>query len=330
MSSIGPQLPPSPSKRKRDNEEDDAPSKHPRPNTDEIDLSSSDDDSGPSAGSSTPAQKPPVVSGPSLPNNTDEIDLEYDSDDDTGPAQPPSAPTSSAAPAQPSNPQKAAAEPVSDSDSDSDDYGPALPSASSKPTIGPSLPPSADTDSRSQQPQQRDDWMLAPPSASNGYSERDPSKIRARTFSSKPSGGSSKTDAEISSIWTETPEQKLKRLEDSVLGRSSGGSGASQQQSAADANEAKRRAEEAERDRRIAENIAKGRKGKSLVEEHQERRRKEKGAKAVEEEEDDPSKRAFDREKDMAIGGRMSGKEKRELMANAKGFGNRFQKGSYL
>jgi hypothetical protein len=169
--------------------------------------------------------------------------------------------------------------------------------------------------------------MLAPPSASNGYTERDPSKIRARTFSSKPSG-SSKTDAEISSIWTETPEQKLKRLQDSVLGRSSA-SGAPQQ-SAADAGEAKRRAEEAERDRRIAENIARGKKGKSLVEEHQERMRKEKGSKAVDDEEDDPSKRGFDREKDMAIGGRMSGKEKRELMASAKGFGNRFSKGSYL
>lgn len=324
MSSIGPQLPPSLSKRKRDDDHDprsDPSSPRPkqaRSNTDEIDLSSSDeDDFGPSA-APAPAPKAPVA-GPSLPNNADEIDIgALDSDEsDTGPAPPPSIGPARA------QTTEAAAKP-DDSDSDSDDYGPALPS--SKPKIGPSLPPSDADTSSGPQPQQRDDWMLAPPTSSAGYSERDPSKLRARKFASKPSAGGSRADAEISSIWTETPEEKLKRLQDSVLGRSSGS--ASEKKSAAAAAAEKKSREDAERDRRIAENIERSKKGKTLVEEHQERRR-EKGHK-VEDDDDDPSKRAFDREKDMAIGGRMGGKERREMMTQAKGFTGRFQKGSYL
>ncbi|KAK0384057.1 hypothetical protein NLU13_8146 [Sarocladium strictum] len=324
MSSIGPQLPPSLSKRKRGDEDDSAPDpssprpKQARPNSEEIDLSSSDDDDFGPRSAPAPRSAAPVA-GPTLPSNTDEINIDgSDSDEsDTGPAPPPSI--------GPTRPSAAAAVPKDDdSDSDSDDYGPALPS--SKPKIGPSLPPSATDTSSGPQAPQRDDWMLAPPTSSAGYAERDPSKLRARKFASKPSSGGSKADAEISSIWTETPEEKLKRLQDSVLGRSSG-AGSTKQSASAAAAEKKSR-EDAERDRRIAENIERSKKGKSLVEEHQERRR-EKGHK-VEDDDDDPSKRAFDREKDMAIGGRMGGKERREMMTQAKGFSGRFQKGSYL
>ncbi|KAL2210438.1 hypothetical protein CC79DRAFT_502728 [Sarocladium strictum] len=315
MASIGPQLPPSPSKRKRDDDDESPLPKQARPNTDEIDLSSDDVDFGPSA-PTVPALKAPTA-GPTLPNNTDEIDVGSDSDDsDTGPAPPPSIGAAQSKPAQ------ASAKPE-DSDSDSDDYGPALPS--SKPQIGPALPPSAADASSGPQLPQRDDWMLAPPTSSTGYAERDPSKLKARKFASKPGAGGSKADAEISSIWTETPEEKLKRLQDSVLGRTSN---TGPQQSAAQAAAEKKSKEDAERDRRIAENIEKSKKGKSLVEEHQERRR-QKGHK-VEDEDDDPSKRAFDKEKDMAIGGRMGGRERREMMTQAKGFSGKFSKGSYL
>src|SRR5690606_9161676 len=85
--------------------------------------------------------------------------------------------------------------------------------------------------------------------------------------------------------------------------------------------------------------------GRSLVEEHQAARaagRATGGAKlgldrdsarwgrkggevADQEEEDDPSKRAFDWEKDMKVGGRITHAQRRELLNRAANFGDRFQ-----
>ncbi|KAF4980817.1 hypothetical protein FZEAL_3271 [Fusarium zealandicum] len=310
MSSIGPQLPPHLSKRKRTSErETSAPSKHrrsesPAKNNDEIGLDDSDDDYGPSA----PAPQKPTV-GPSLPpSNKDEIDIDSGSDSDTGPAPP--RPSIGPAPPPADISTRPDAGPDSDSDSD-DDYGPAPPGApnAKKPTIGPQLP-------LAEPAPQRDSWMLAPPSAS-GYAERDPTKMRNRKFASKPSSSSSGPSA-VSSIWTETPEEKLKRLQDSVLGRGD--------KTAESTPQAALSKEEEERNRKISTNLE-AQRGKSLYDEHQVRRDKE-GEKA--EEEDDPSKRGFDREKDMALGGKIGTAQRRELMNNAANFGGRFQKGSYL
>ncbi|KAJ4271570.1 hypothetical protein NW762_000274 [Fusarium torreyae] len=310
MSSIGPQLPAHLSKRKRTPEDEASnSSKHrrsesPAKNKDEIDLDDSDDGYGPSA------PLPPKASiGPALPtSNRDEIDLESDSDSDTGPAPP--KPTVGAAPPPADISQRPATSPDSDSDSE-DDYGPALPGASNanKPTIGPQLP-------AAEPALQRDSWMLAPPEAS-GYSERDPTKMRNRKFASKPSS-SSAGSAGVSSIWTETPEEKLKRLQDSVLGRAD--------KTADTEPKGGKSREEEERNRKISANIESQR-GKSLYDEHQGRR--EKAGQKVEEE-DDPSKRGFDREKDMALGGKIGTAQRRELMNKAADFGGRFQKGSFL
>lgn len=79
--------------------------------------------------------------------------------------------------------------------------------------------------------------------------------------------------------------------------------------------------------------------GKTLLEEHQGSSggsRKATGPSrggskvGAEEEEDDPSKRAFDREKDMAVGGRITATQRRELINKSANFGGRFQKGSFL
>lgn len=48
------------------------------------------------------------------------------------------------------------------------------------------------------------------------------------------------------------------------------------------------------------------------------------------EEEDDPSARAFDREKDMALGSKITGKQRREIVSKASDYGSRFSKGNYL
>lgn len=46
--------------------------------------------------------------------------------------------------------------------------------------------------------------------------------------------------------------------------------------------------------------------------------------------EDDPSKRAFDREKDIAGGIKISNKQKKEMLDRAAQFGSRFSSGKYL
>lgn len=49
-----------------------------------------------------------------------------------------------------------------------------------------------------------------------------------------------------------------------------------------------------------------------------------------EEAEDDPSKRAFDREKDMASGAQFSSAQKREMLNKASNFSGKFSGGTYL
>lgn len=363
MSSIGPQLPPHLTKRKRSPEDEspDSPSaKTSRPNNEnEIDLdgedSDSDDGYGPSAPESAAAtagpQRPSI--GPSLPPTaTAASNSNSDDDDDTGPAAP-QPPKRIMGPAPPpadlSERPTTTTAPDSDSDSDSeDDYGPALPGATPSSRThhqaGPSLPsiPAAAPEKPA-----RDDWMLAPPEPT-GYQERDPTKIKARKFASgagatsRPSGGAG---GGISSIWTETPEQKAKRLADAVLGRGgaadetqqkstskkSGGSAGKDRAAAAAAAE---RGQQGDKIRAFTEQT----RGKSLVEQHQ--AAKKAGAAGAgsgtgkkggdDEEDDDPSKRAFDREKDMGLGMKITASQRKELLNRASDFGGRFQKGNYL
>ncbi|PKS08245.1 hypothetical protein jhhlp_005188 [Lomentospora prolificans] len=250
---------------------------------------------------------------PSAASNTDEIDL-GDSDSEPGPSPPPPA---SKRIYGPSLPPAASVQP--DSDSDSDVYGPALPSATfsrlARPSRMPEVVPT--------EPTKRDDWMLAPPTAT-GYRVQDPTKLKNRTFRSGPSAASAGAqNSGVPSIWTETAQEKLARLQNSVLGRGSDEAFSS----SAGAGTGVKAAEESERRRKIDKYTAQTR-GKSLLEERQEAR---KGGKVkAGEEEDDPSKRPFDREKDMAIGGRLGAAQKRALMNKASNFGDRFQKGTYL
>jgi hypothetical protein len=47
-------------------------------------------------------------------------------------------------------------------------------------------------------------------------------------------------------------------------------------------------------------------------------------------EEDDPSKRTFNREKDIAGGRKINHQQKKEMLNRAADFGSRFSSGSYL
>ncbi|KAL8822642.1 MAG: hypothetical protein Q9191_006627 [Dirinaria sp. TL-2023a] len=172
--------------------------------------------------------------------------------------------------------------------------------------------------------------MLVPPSHNDWTSRVDPTKLRNRKFASgkgaaatvqKQGGGGGGVDG----IWTETPEQKRRRLEDEQMGRApaaskSAGGGAG---GGGEKGGQRRREEEeyVETARRIREYNEK--RGGSLLKAHQ------KGGKGVEEA-DDPSKRAFDREKDMALGGRLGEGAKRDMVKKAGEFAGRFEKGRYL
>ncbi|KAF2969919.1 hypothetical protein GQX73_g3655 [Xylaria multiplex] len=312
----------------------------PQNNADEIALDSEDDETiGPSAPlpPTTNSTRPSI--GPTLPpTNTNEIPLDSEDEDDVGPAPP--EPKRVHGPAPPpaalSERPPTSADSESNSDSDDDDYGPALPSSTSHQQRQARALAAAEAEAATAKAPKRDDWMLAPPSA-GGYRAADPTKLKARRFNSGPranTGGQS--GGEISSIWTETPEEKRKRLENAVLGRDTGAGPNSTSSSSARPRPTKEDAEQAAR----IQSFTEATRGRSLYEEHQAARARGdvqshvKGADAskswADEEDDDPSKRAFDKEKDMKLGGRIGASQRRELVNKAADFGGRFAKGKYL
>lgn len=327
------------------------PSKMTRRANDEISLESDSDSASASHGPSlppgksktpTPVKQPPI--GPSLPpqtHNEDEIALnDSDEGDDIGPPPPQGQQQRSMGPPLPPPEAKRVLGPAAppaadlsqrpispnDSDSESDsDYGPALPTTAeaerasrgrpADPSIGPEAPAG---------PLRRDDWMIVPPPA-GGQRPTDPTKLRARKFASGPASSAS-ARGEIGSMWTETAEEKRKRLADAVLGRGPDPTVASGPVATASRDKAAE-----ERDAKIRAN-AEATRGKSLYEEHQAviRKGRATGASGPVEEEDDPSKRAFDREKDMGLGSKITNSQRQQLLKRAANFGGRFQKGGYL
>lgn len=235
-----------------------------------------------------------------------------------GPSLPP-APLSELPPSAPTH---------SDSDSDSD-FGPSLPTHT--PSAAESLRQQKlleeqEAAAASAKKPKREEWMLLPPTSSDWSSRIDPTKIRNRKFNTgkgakapaaKAGGGGDK------SIWTETPEQKLKRLEDEVMGIKP-----AVQLDISSKRDERAEREAAETSRRIAEYNAENR-STSLYVEHAKLSKSTALAKEKEKE-DDPSKRAFDKEKDIRGGVKLGHAQKRELLNRAADFGSRFAGGKYL
>ncbi|KAF2118241.1 hypothetical protein BDV96DRAFT_569529 [Lophiotrema nucula] len=287
MSSIGPTLPPHLSKRKRSEDED-----------------ASNTRSSPSRSSSPDSsEKRRRVLGPAPPPRV------------LGPAAPP-APLDEIPPNHPSE----------DSDSSSDDdFGPAPPPAGAQHAAydddeKPQAKSAFDTDSQYAEEAkkvQRDEWMMMPPTQDDLAARMDPTKIRARKFNTGKGGRPPAAGGKDMGTWTETPEQKLKRLQNEALGISAPSSA-----SDAAARESRRNREQEEKARKLKERLD-GVRGKSLVEQHKEKS-------SGKEKEDDPSKRVFDYEKDMGTGMKISSKQRNEMLNKAKGFGDRFSSGNYL
>ncbi|KAF1835452.1 hypothetical protein BDW02DRAFT_523259 [Decorospora gaudefroyi] len=160
---------------------------------------------------------------------------------------------------------------------------------------------------------QRDEWMTLPPTQDDLAARMDPTKMRARKFNTGKGAGNT---GGMSSAWTETPEQKLKRLQDEALGITA------PTNSAPAPSESARSKEEERRARKMREKIDAAR-GKSLVEQHQ-------ATGTGKQKEDDPSKRTFSYEKDMAVSGTVNHKQRREMLSKSKGFSDRFSSGNFL
>jgi hypothetical protein len=246
-----------------------------------------------------------------------------------GPAMPP-APLEER-PVEPAQPQ------TDDSSDDDDDFGPALPPTGAELLDAASIAKSQaqeEQTSKEQEKPKRDDWMTMPPEQDGLASRMDPSKLRARGFNT---GKGAKAPAEKggdSSAWHETPEQKRKRLEDEMMGISRPTPGvpkaagpSKKEGDDAAARELRERTvsiedldycrEPGHTDSPLQEKA----RGPSLMDQHQGRK--------PEKAEDDPSKRAFDREKDMGLGG-IGRSQKKELLKQAGGFSSKFSGGGFL
>ena len=111
----------------------------------------------------------------------------------------------------------------SSSDDDDDDFGPALP-VDQRTTTSAAGAARFITSTEHALPEigsetlQREDWMLSPPSISDWSSKLDPTKLRSRKFHSGKNGNAPRIHNVERKMWTETAEEKRKRIEDEIMG----------------------------------------------------------------------------------------------------------------
>jgi Protein of unknown function (DUF3752) len=112
----------------------------------------------------------------------------------------------------------------SDSGSADDDFGPSLPTGTSQKagisTDELETVSATSTQARAPATNQRDEWMIVPPS-SGDWSERvDPTKLKNRKFNTGKGskGPAQNVDKESNASWTETPDEKRARLQREMMG----------------------------------------------------------------------------------------------------------------
>jgi len=214
-------------------------------------------------------------------------------------------------------------EPGADSSSsDDDDFGPSLPPApgSAKHVAETQRQQDLKDDLAAREAEkkpQREEWMLVPPKQDDWSARVDPTKLRNRKFNTgKGSKAPMQKSGDENALWTETREQKRRRLEDEVMGVKKPA-----QLGPEDKRDVWKEQEARETQKRIQEYNEKNR-NSSLYSEHKKAVPKEK--------EDDPSARVFDKEKDIGLGMKVGHAQKKEMLNRAKDFGSRFAGGNYL
>ncbi|KAF3482052.1 uncharacterized protein GIQ15_04811 [Arthroderma uncinatum] len=211
-----------------------------------------------------------------------------------------------------------------DDDSD-DDYGPSLPPPASstsarKPEVPTAPVPSASV-SKPEAPK-RDDWMLKPPEQLDLSARMDPTKLKNRKFNTgnpaRP-GASKNAGGGPSNTWTETVEEKRKRLQNEVMGiQAPAASSVVSEHDAAKALAAER----AEKMSKHVRDYNEKNRSKSLYSQHK--------TSAEEQEKDDPSARAFDKEKDIRAPSKISHSQRKEMLNKSADFSSRFAGGNFL
>ncbi|KAJ3530453.1 hypothetical protein NMY22_g8562 [Coprinellus aureogranulatus] len=165
----------------------------------------------------------------------------------------------------------------------------------------------------------REEWMLVPPSSSDLLGNLDPTKLKKGRQFSKSTHSASSGPSDMS-LWTETPAERQKRLEDEVMGRKRRAVDTANSEATEDPDKKRRKKEEAMMKREVEEYTKKQR-GPSLVDQH---------TKALDGKKDDSEGPPviWDHARDMAIGGRLMDDDKRKAMVReARGLGDRFSSG---
>lgn len=226
------------------------------------------------------------VIGPSLPSTTDNsredkgIGNETDSDDDIGPRQ---------------------------------SFTDAIPPEKITGQETPSVPlePPHDKEGSACDGVRRDEWMIRPPGPADWTTRIDTTKLRNRRFQSgrytnRPPGQDGPDKS-----WTESPEEKTKRLQDKVMGITTPGP-ENQPKITRPSGMLVRKSQK--------HNDASTKRGSLYRDLHGQPREKLK----------DDQVRTFDRETDMALASRLSDAQRQEVLNKASEFGSRFTKGNFL
>ncbi|PIL30844.1 hypothetical protein GSI_07012 [Ganoderma sinense ZZ0214-1] len=168
----------------------------------------------------------------------------------------------------------------------------------------------------------REEWMLVPPSSSDLLGSIDPTKMnRPRQFA-RTAQPSRNTDT---SLWTETPAERQQRIADEVAGKRRRAVDVDVTEDAG-ADSRKRRRYEEEVRRGVEEHTKKVR-GASLMQQHERTSAAKDAEKARNGEQDEPAA-LWDRDRDMALGGRLvDDKTRNKFISEARGLGDRFGSG---
>ncbi|KAF8907695.1 hypothetical protein CPB84DRAFT_1744596 [Gymnopilus junonius] len=178
----------------------------------------------------------------------------------------------------------------------------------------------------------REEWMLVPPTTAGLLGNLDPTKLKARQFSTSTSA--STTSSTDNSLWTETPQERQQRLADEVSGKKRRVTDTSTTQEDEDEKvRKKRRKQEEEAIRRGVEQHTassfnpfcssnRQARGAALIEQHKSALASKKS------DESDEVPGIWDHSRDMALGGRLMDDDKRnKMLREAKGLGDRFGSG---